>query len=224
MGTWLLKRIQAATGLLYVLVALTVLFIVTVPPAAGTRGDVVAKFYTVHGTAFMVGGWVCGAGELIYIWFLAYLRSVLARAEDGTYQLSTLSFVMGVAISTITFALTGIGQALPCLADEPSNWQLLQILSNVLETGFTTIFIPATLAVGAASVVMLRTAVLPRWVGIFGLVIAAVELFGSVSLVVMPGSFLTPGGLPTVIAYLSLLLWLAVVSVTLVVKADIVKA
>ncbi len=222
MGTLLLKRIQAATGILYALVGLTALLFVTVPPAAGAPAREVATFYTVHGSAFMVGGYLCIAGEVFYLWFIAYLRSVLARAEGGTHQLSTLSFGMGVAVSAISFAVAGIGQTLPCVADDPSNLQILHILSDIADTGFTTILIPATLLVGAASVVMLRTAVLPRWIGIFGLVIAVVQLLGSASLAVMPGSFLTSGGLSTVVAYLSLLLWLVVVSATLVVKVDAV--
>lgn len=224
MGKLFWERLQAATGMIYVLIALTALLIVSPPPAAGASAREIATFYTVHGTAFMVGGYVCIAGEIFYLWFIAYLRRVLGQAEGGVHQLSTLSFGAGVSVSTISFAVAGIGQTLPCLARDPSALSILKILSDIVDTGFTTIFIPAILLVGAASVVMLRTSILPRWVGILGLVIAVLQLFGSLSLAVMPGSFLTSGGPSTIVAYLSLLLWLVVVSGTLVVKVGSAEA
>jgi hypothetical protein len=90
--------------------------------------------------------------------------------------------------------------------------------SAVVNVGISMTFLPQFLHVGTASVLVLRTGVLPRWVGVFALVVAVVQLLGSLSLVATSG-FFAVGGVFTFLAFVGLLLDVLVVSIVLIVKA-----
>ena len=120
---------------------------------------------------------------------------------------------------SIELAFGGIGLALP---GQVGNLGVIKALSDVVNIGGTLGFLPGLLLVGTASVLVLRTSALPRWVGVLGLVVAVVQFLGSLSLVVTSG-LLAAGGLFTTLAFLGLLLWVLLVSIVLIVKAGSVR-
>jgi hypothetical protein len=208
------ERLQAATGLVFVLLSLIALFALPTPPAAGASAKDIASYYSVHNSVALVLGYIYLLAFLFFLWFISYVRTVYARAEGETHHLSTLFFGAGVAVVVIELAFGGVGLALP---GQTADLGVIKALSDVVNFGGTIGFLPGMLLSGIGSVLVLRTGALPRWVGAVGLVVAVVQFLGSLSLVVTSG-FLAAGGLFTTLAFLGVLLWVLVVSIGLIVK------
>ena len=214
MKTLVGERLQAATGLIFVLLSLISLFMLPPRPVLGAPAEEIASYYTVHNSAAQAADYLFLLGLLFSLWFIGYLRTVFARAEGETHHLSTLFFGSGVAVVAIGMVFWGMGLA---LAGQTANLGGIKALSDVMTFGISITFLPNVLHVGTASVLVLLTGVLPRWVGVFGLVVAVVQLLGSLSLVVSSG-FFAVGGPFALLAYLVLVLDVLVVSIVLIVK------
>ncbi len=214
MGKSLWERLQAATGLVFVLLSLIALFALPPRPAAGVSAKEIASYYTVHHGAAQAVDYIVLLALLFALWFIGYVRTVFARAEGETHHLSTLFFGSGVAAVAIGLAFWGMSLALP---GQAADLGAIKALSDVVNFGFSMAFLPDFLHIGTASVLVLLTGVLPRWVGVFGLVVAVVQFLGSLSLVVTSG-FFAVGGLVTFLAFVVFLLDVLVVSIVLIVK------
>jgi hypothetical protein len=214
MGKSVWERLRAATGLVFVLLSLVSLLALPARPAVGTSAKEIASYYTVHNSAVQAVDSLFLLGLLFSLWFIGYVRTVFARAEGETHYLSTLFFGSGVAVVAIGLAFWGMALALP---GQVADLGVIKALSDVLNVGIGITFLPEVLHVGTAAVLVLRTGVLPRWVGVFGLVVAVVQFLGSLSLLI-PSGFFAAGGVFTFLAFLGLLLDILVVSIMLIVK------
>jgi hypothetical protein len=213
------ERLQAATGLVFVLLSLVALFALPPRPAAGASAKEITSYYTVHSSAVQAVDYIFLLGLLFSLWFIGYVRTVFARAEGETHHLSTLFFGSGVAAVAIGMVFWGMGLALPRQA---ADLGVIKALSDVVTFGISMTFLLNFLHVGTASVLVLRTGVLPRWVGVFGAVIAVVLFLGSLSLVATSG-FFAVGGPFALLTFVALLLDVLVVSVVLIVMAGSVR-
>ncbi len=162
MGKSVRERLQAATGLVFVLLSLISLFALPPRPAAGASAKVIASYYTLHSGAVQAADYIFLLGLLFALWFIGYLRTVFARAEGETQHLSTLFFGSGVVTVVISLAVWGMGLALP---GQTANLGVIKALFDVVNVGVTLTFFGHFLLLGASSVLVLRTGVLPRWVG-----------------------------------------------------------
>ena len=213
------ERLQAATGLVFVLLSLIALFALPPRPAPGVSAKEIASYYTVHNGAAQAADYIFLLGLLFSLWFIGYLRTVFARAEGEPHHLSTLFFGSGMAAVAIGMIFWGMGLALP---GQAADLGVSKALSDVVSFGISITFLINFLHVGTASVLVLLTGVLPRWVGVFGLVVAVVQLLGSLSLVATSG-FFAVGGPFALLAFVVLLLDILVVSIVLIVKAGSVR-
>jgi hypothetical protein len=89
------ERLQAATGLVFVLLSLISLFALPPRPALGASAKEIALYYTAHSGAAQAADYIFLLGLLFSLWFIGYLRTVFARAEGKTHYLSTLFFGSG---------------------------------------------------------------------------------------------------------------------------------
>jgi hypothetical protein len=213
-GKSLWERLQAATGLVFVLLSLIALFALPPRPAAGASAKEIASYYTVHSGVVQAVDYLFLLGLLFSLWFIGYLRTIFARAEGETHHFSTLFFGSGVAAVAIGMVFWGMGLALP---GQAADFGVIKALSDVVTFGISITFLLNFLHVGTASVLVLRTGVLPRWIGVFALVVAVVLFLGSLSLLV-PSGFFAVGGPIAFLAFLALLLDVLVVSIVLIVK------
>jgi hypothetical protein len=142
-----------------------------------------------------------------FLWFLGVLRSTLRVAEGGTGRLAATAYAGGIVL--VGFAL--VDSALQfatadSVGDVPPNvTQTLSVLYSDFFLGFPVGF--GTLML-ASALVLLRTRVMPRWLGWFALVLGI-------------AAFLGPIGFG---AFLVFLVWVAVVSVLLYQRRDATPA
>jgi hypothetical protein len=133
-----------------------------------------------------------------FLWFLGVLRSTLRVAEGGTGRLSATAYAGGIVL--VSFALVdGALQfaTADSVGDVPATvTQTLSVLYSDFFLGFP---VGAGTLLLATGLVLLRSRVLPMWLGWFALALGIVSFLGPI------GFF----------AFLVFLVWLVIVSVLL---------
>jgi hypothetical protein len=195
-GSW--ARYAPLSGVLAVAIVV-VSVIITGFDSVDSNDSVVkiVKFWHDNDSEQMTGA-ILGAISMIpLLWFLGSLRSAFRAAEGETGRLSSIAFGAGIVLvgfilvsSALQFAVAESVGDVPPVAT-----QTLSVLYSDCFFGFPVGF--GTLLL-ASSLVILRTGVLPVWLGWASLVLAIV-------FVTPAGEFLFP----------LVLLWILVVSVML---------
>jgi hypothetical protein len=135
---------------------------------SGNRAKEVAAFFLI------------AAAGLAFLSFLGTLREMLVRAEGGPGTLSALVFGPGLVFVALLLAGNAISRAPAALAEQddftldPSTAEMLNAAGYLAIAGGV---MAASILVLSASTAVLRTGVLPAWLGWSGLVIAVAMLF-----------------------------------------------
>jgi hypothetical protein len=177
-------RLGGVFGILFI-----VLFIIGAafqgeePPMYDDPVDEIRAFWVDNGSDYLTGDFIIGlAFVLFFLPFVATLSSLLGAAEGEPRIWSRLTFGGGIlflalgATAGIFWTTLAFGDVAETLSDE----ELVLLMS--LDIGGSH-FVPAGLVamILPAAVVMLRTRVLPLWLGVLTLivgVIAAISLLG----------------------------------------------
>ena len=124
--------------------------------------DEVLAHFQGNADAVVSGGWLFMLGSLAFLWFVGILRSRLLRAEGSAGTFASIAFAGGVA--TGVFAL-GIptGGVVAALGVDQLGASEAAVLNALEATFFIGAELSAIVLLAAAAVVVLRTAVLPRW-------------------------------------------------------------
>ncbi|MFE9656380.1 hypothetical protein [Micromonospora sp. NPDC006431] len=144
----------------------------------GPDGDtpaVVAAFTVAHRSALVASEAAVGAALLGAIAFVAALAPVVRRAGQDT--LATAIAISGTVLVTLGFVSQAAETALVGAADAGDLSAVLAL--NQLQ-GRTPIVWSITALTAAVSLSALRTGLLPKWLGVGGLVAAGVFALGSI--------------------------------------------
>jgi hypothetical protein len=196
-GSW--ARYAPLSGVLFVvLVVVSVLVSGFDSVSADDSTQEVVDFWSDNDGQQIASALIGALAMVPFLWFLGVLRSTLRLAEGGTGRLSATAYAGGIVL--VGFALVdGALQfaVADSVGDVPAGvTQSLSVLYNDFFLGFPIGF--GTLMLATAGV-LLRTRVLPTWLGWFALVLGIAAFFGPVGFV----------------AFLVFLIWAAIVSVTL---------
>jgi hypothetical protein len=179
--------------------ALTALF--PVLPSGATAA--IRDYYASHRVAVTGGAYLTGLGAPFLLWFISALRAALARAEGGAGVLAWLSFSGGVA-TTVLALFPSICAAVLALNPQRDDG-VLRAVFDLGNLTFALVFFVWAAFVAAASVLMIRTGVLARWLGWFGIVVTVVFLIYPAGIV---ATIFNPGGLVDLIAYALGMIWM----------------
>jgi len=149
-------------------------------------------------------------GLLLFIPFLGYLCSVLREAEGLGGWLAATAFGAGLVNIAIKLGSIAPGNAADRFADGTATHQALDVMNS---TAFIATMLPLSVLTAAAAVVIVRTRVLPRWLGWLAAVTAP--------LLLVNGMFLDAEFGP---AFLLFLLWVLLTSVILTVRPGHVRS
>ena len=142
---------------------------------------------------------------LLFLPFLGYLYSVLRRAEGEGAWLSPTAFGAGLVDLTIKLGSIAPGFASRTEGLDP---QLHQALEKMNSVAFIVTMLPLGVMMAAVAVVVLKTRVLPLWLGLMAAVTAPACLVN--------GMFLDAEFGP---AFLLFLLWVVMASIVLTLRA-----
>ena len=110
------ERIGALSGLLFVVLELLAGFLYPQQPRIDSPPATTLAWVHDHRVAIQAG-MICGlVGAAVLLWFVGYLRHLLARAEGGAETLSPIVLGSGVALAVLS-ALTTLPIALLAFMD-----------------------------------------------------------------------------------------------------------
>lgn len=200
------ERVAPLAGV--VAVALWLIGVILVETAADSpdenavAADVLA-FYEEGGGQILTGTYLVGLGMLFFLWFLGSLRSALVRGEGPPARLASVAFASGVATSILLLGFVAPSLAASLAVDEgvALSAEAAEALWTVEDGFFVAAWFPLAALFASTGVLLLRTGVLPRWLGWLSLVLVIV------SLVPWTGWAAVIFALPVWVLIVSLLLW-----------------
>jgi hypothetical protein len=195
-GSW--ARYAPLSGLLFV--ALVVVSIIVTGFDSVDSNDSTQKvvdFWTENDGEQMAGAFIGALSLVPFLWFLGSLRSALRTGEGGTGRLSAIAYAGGIVLASGAAVDASLQFAVAESAgDVPTG------VTHTLSVLYSNFFLVFPVGVGtlllAAGLAILRTKVMPAWLGWVAFLLGIVSL--------------TPAGF---FAFLVVLVWVAVVSVVL---------
>jgi hypothetical protein len=179
-----IERWAPIAGLIFVVLMVVGSMLVGDVPNPNAPQSQVVAYLTDSGRQMrnIIGAYLWVVGSLTFLVFLMRLRNDLRRAEGGTGYLSSLVFGAGVAFAAVwTVAATtyaSVAYAIRLRGAPVSNGDLVRVLPPlgrlILLLGGG---IAGILVLLAASAVIFRTGVLPRWLAWLGIVAPIILAF-----------------------------------------------
>ena len=131
-----------------------------------------------NANSILLGAWVFALGCLAFLWFMGMLRGHLAAGEGAPGTLSTIMFAASTAAAAFAMATTGdVASAINKNDISPATAGALHHLGDLF-------FVVAELAMMATMIafalLVLRTALFPRWWAYVSLLVAVVLLIGPI--------------------------------------------
>ena len=168
-------RVAAVTGVLFVVVLLAGLYVAPdlVYPEEQV-GGVSGSFYVNYESRLLAQAVLFGVASVLFLFFLGGLRAFLARAEGREPRLAPVVLAAGAVFTALGLFQAAVLTALVALRGnelgvraEGSGWAARALFYLERAIGDLALF-PFAAFLAAAAVVLVRTRVLPRWLGWVG--------------------------------------------------------
>jgi hypothetical protein len=210
------ERWSALGGILFVALILASAFLPGSPPKTGDSAAKIAKFVADERDEIRWAGYLAGLAILPLFWFAGAVWRLMRRAEGDNPRLTVVA-ALGVGFAALMGALGGIilgvlGILGVAGSGGASGTKFFYVLSA--NVGVATSF-GAAVFVGALSVVMIRTGVLPRALGWIGALIAVLFTVGGAVVASTRDVFFDL----SFAGFLAFSIWLIVVSVLMFMAA-----
>jgi hypothetical protein len=207
-------RYGAATGILFVLLAIVGFVVTPKPPAADASVAEVFEYVGDKQNTLHAVQLIFAAAGFFFIWFLGTLRSLLATAEGVEGRLANTAFgggLIAVATLIVGFALAATAALHPATNGPELTHALIDASLIVPAVGAPA----AAVFFAANGLSILRSGYLPPWMGWLGLVTALFNLLGIGAVYTDSGVFAADGVLGFFIGFALFLLWTLLASVLL---------
>jgi hypothetical protein len=174
-------RLGGISGILFVVLFVpSYLSAPDTPVAMSGPQDVIDYFIDRQDGILFINGLLLIFAAFFFLWFLGVLHSVLQDAEGEGYGFSAVSLAGGLLFMALVLAGAAVEIVYPATLARFENFQQdaqLGFLSLALSGWmYRFAFVGMSALIAAASVVVLRTGVLPGWLAWAGFVAALVAL------------------------------------------------
>lgn len=174
-------RLGGISGVLFVVLFVpSYLSAPDTPVAVSGPQDVIAYFTNRQDGILTLNGLLLIFAAFFFLWFLGVLHAVLQDAEGEGYGFASVSLAGGLPFMALVLAGAAVEIVYPATLARFENFQQdaqLGFLSLALSGWmYRFAFVGMAALIAAASVVALRTGVLPGWLAWAGLVAALVAL------------------------------------------------
>jgi hypothetical protein len=172
------ERWGAIGGILFVICIVVSGFLPGSPPMTSDSVREMAKFVADKSDEIRIAGYLGAVAIIPFFWFLGALWRLLRRGEGGSPFLAVMA-ALGGAFGAVMGALGGIVLAvLPLTRSSLTAGSLRTLYVLSTDIAFMALFGIATLTL-SASVVFIRSHVMPAWLGYLGILTAIVALIGA---------------------------------------------
>jgi Domain of unknown function (DUF4386) len=205
-----MQRLAAASGIgFFVLIILTFLFSGEETPDWAAPGSEYVQFNSENVDDVQLGSLFFLLASLELLWFAGYLRSELGRFEGavrGFTRASHIAFGGGV-VAVVGLALTAIMSVVAVSQPDGTSGDVVRALHHISFATWAIASVGLSVMFTAASLLALRTAVLPSWLGWVGLV-AGLCQFLLLFIVLKPEDDEFWVGFAWVPGFLGLMIWI----------------
>jgi len=212
------ERVGAISGFVFVALFFIAFFglqDLDFPPAGSATSEQIRSFFERERVRMALSTVSYAAAWSAFLWFIGGMRSP-DTATDSVRRLEGVAICAGVLVAGL--ALAGVALQSEILLADPTTDDATLVSQLALfdaAGGFFGITpIPRAAFVGALSIVALREGGLRRWLGYFGLLVAAINVLGGIDYVIPADWSLTGHPLLDLIAFLGWILAASVVLVT----------
>ncbi|HEX8761592.1 MAG TPA: hypothetical protein VF734_16835 [Pseudonocardiaceae bacterium] len=207
------ERIAAIGGLLF---PLSIIMLIAWPPPENVQWpspapapEELVTFYRESGGYLLITNAINVLGILLGIGFFWSLYRVLSRAQPPSRATSTTGYAAGLLGSAVAIASVVLLAVPAAIMMGTQAMRTAWDLSGLLDSLSLLI---AVVAVGASSMAILRSGVLPRWLGYYGLAVTlallVLEITQFASAAYLDG--------PRNIVFFAFLIWIGATSIVLV--------
>jgi hypothetical protein len=213
------EQLAAATGIAFVVLAIVSTVMAGSPPKPDDATQKVVHYLVEKRGQLLADFSLNGLEMILLIWFVGVVRSVLGTSEGGNGRLSNVAFGPGLIIFPMGLAGILPQTAIVWRGADRTDPALVRLAYDtaLLASGVLINF-PAAIFLGAASVVIWRSRVLPRLLSYLGGGGALVCIIAGFSLA--RSGPMAPGGfIGYLLTFLIFTLWVLVTSILLVRRA-----
>jgi hypothetical protein len=147
--------------------------------AKGDKGPEALASYHQHSDGILVGGLLWSIGVLLFIWFLASLRSHYLASEGEPGRLSALAFGGGIAAAVIAM-LIPVADEVGALNKNDIDASGAAVLHHFSDAFFVATEYMLPVFFFSSAILALRYGALPKWLGWFSILIGIVLLIGPI--------------------------------------------
>jgi hypothetical protein len=174
------------TGVAFILVVVASIIVLgDEPPSADDGGQEIIDFYVDKDTEVKVAGLLGALAAVLLVFFFARISKLVSAASQGPTMLPTVAivgagiFATGIAIdSTLQFALAEAGDDL-----DPTAAQAIQ---GIWDSDFIPFVVGLSLMMLATGIGVVRTGVLPKWLGWVAVVAGIFVFAGPIGFISLP--------------------------------------
>jgi hypothetical protein len=185
------RSLVPLAGVAFIVLGLLSFLVVGEPRTAGEPTGEIVEYYVENKNSIQAGAFLGVAASLLLIFFGAHLREVLRAAAPDREMLSLVSFaglvVVGLGFAIDITILFGLSEAAGDI--DPVAVQALQAL-------WDNVFVPQALGVlmflWATGLAVVRTGVLPRWLGWVMIALGVIGLTPAASAAPVGAAILVP--------------------------------
>ncbi len=204
-------RYAAATGILFVLLAVVGFIVTPKPPAVDASAVEVLEYVKDHRDSLHVVQLIFAFAGFFFVWFVGALRSFLGAAEGGNRRLATTAYGGGlIAIATL---MVGLGLAAAADLHPARDPEITRALIDA------SLIVPAVGAPAAAvffvanGLSIAHSEALPRWMAGMAMVTALFNALGVSAVFTDHGAFAADGVFGFFLGFLLFLFWVGAASV-----------
>jgi hypothetical protein len=179
--TW--ERYGAATGIAFGILLVVAIFAAPSPPHIDASATKIANYYAAHRHAVLTAGVFGAFATVAAVLFIAHLRHVYDRVENGIEGLSTVVYAAGLAAVAASLFSAIMGTVLAFMTAQPGGLGdagLTRALYDMGYVGNGLTFMMTALFLAANAVAMVRGEAANTALGWFAALIAACSVVTAV--------------------------------------------
>jgi hypothetical protein len=170
------------TGIAFIVLLAVSLIVQGSPKGADDGPAAVAKWYLDNKDAAEISSFIGVVGAALLIFFGAYLRKVLEDAEGPGSMLPILALI-GVTIVAIGGAIDGMLLFAAAEAADDIPAPEIQTIQAIWDNDFLPFFLGVLVFLWSVGLSVLRSGVLPKWLGWFAIVFGVISLAGPIGFI-----------------------------------------
>lgn len=168
-----LQRVAASTGLGFVLLLiLSIVFQGGESPEYADAATDFVDYAQENQDDLQLSAVFISLAAFEFLWFVGYLRGQLGRAEDAARGFTRLSHIVfaGGVVAAVGFVLSGVMTAAAVSQPEGTSPDIVRSLYQLSYYPFLVGSVGLAAMLYTAAFLIMRLGVLPRWLGVVGLV------------------------------------------------------